>query len=57
MVTDDDRVGPLLSIPMRSIDWLFVFSVMFLAVFSLYAILRTDSIRLLIPGHEHDHQD
>ncbi|XP_027024717.2 thioredoxin domain-containing protein 15 [Tachysurus fulvidraco] len=57
MVTDDDRVGPLLSIPVRSIDWLFVFSVTFLAVFSLYAILRTDSIRLLIPGHEHDHQD
>lgn len=56
-VTDHDRVGPLLSIPVRSIDWLFVFSVMFLSVFSLYAILRTDSIRLLIPGHEHDHQD
>ncbi|XP_060791259.1 thioredoxin domain-containing protein 15 isoform X1 [Neoarius graeffei] len=57
MVTDDDRVGPLLSVPVRSIDWLFVFSVMFLSIFSLYAILRTDSIRLLIPGHEHDHQD
>ncbi|XP_017348566.1 thioredoxin domain-containing protein 15 isoform X3 [Ictalurus punctatus] len=57
MVTDDDRVGPLLSIPVKSIDWLFVFSVMFLSMFSLYAILRTDSIRLLIPGHEHDHQD
>ncbi|KAF4077242.1 hypothetical protein AMELA_G00205790 [Ameiurus melas] len=57
MVTDDDRVGPLLSIPVKSIDWLFVFSVMFLSMFSLYAILRTDSIRLFIPGHEHDHQD
>ncbi|KAB5549379.1 hypothetical protein PHYPO_G00066630 [Pangasianodon hypophthalmus] len=57
MVMEDDHVGPLLSVPVRSIDWLFVFSVMFLSVFSLYAILRTDSIRLLIPGHEHDHQD
>ncbi|XP_046723063.1 thioredoxin domain-containing protein 15 [Silurus meridionalis] len=57
VVTDDDHVGPLLSVPLTSIDWLFVFSVMFLFVFSLYAILRTDSIRLLIPGHEHDHQD
>ncbi|XP_062861272.1 thioredoxin domain-containing protein 15 [Trichomycterus rosablanca] len=56
-VTDEDRLGPLLSVPVKSIDWLFVFSVFFLTMFTLYAVLKTDSIRLLIPGQEHDHQD
>ncbi|XP_068455817.1 thioredoxin domain-containing protein 15 [Clinocottus analis] len=56
-VTDTDRLGPLLSVPVRSIDWLLVFSILFIAGFTTYAILRTDSIRWLIPGQEHEHQD
>lgn len=56
-VTDEDRLGPLPSIPVMCIDWLLVFSVLFIASFISYAILRTDSIRWLIPGQEHEHQD
>ncbi|KAM9846647.1 thioredoxin domain-containing protein 15 [Aulostomus maculatus] len=56
-VTDADRVGPLPSVPVKSIDWLLVFSVLFITGFTMYAILRTDSIRWLIPGQEHEHQD
>ncbi|KAM4619910.1 thioredoxin domain-containing protein 15 [Polymixia lowei] len=56
-VTDADRSGPLPSVPVKSIDWLLVFSVLFITGFTLYAILRTDSIRWLIPGQEHEHQD
>ncbi|XP_029303274.1 thioredoxin domain-containing protein 15 [Cottoperca gobio] len=56
-VTDTDRVGPLPSVPVKSIDWLLVFSVLFITGFTTYAILRTDSIRWLIPGQEHEHQD
>ncbi|XP_049448553.1 thioredoxin domain-containing protein 15 [Epinephelus fuscoguttatus] len=56
-VTDLDRLGPLPSVPVKSIDWLLVFSVLFITGFTLYAILRTDSIRWLIPGQEHEHQD
>lgn len=56
-VTEEDQMGPLPNVPVRSIDWLFVFSVVFLTGFSLYAVLKTDSIRLLIPGQEHEHQD
>ncbi|CAK6957308.1 thioredoxin domain-containing protein 15 [Scomber scombrus] len=56
-VTDADRLGPLPSVPVRSIDWLLVFSVLFIMGFTTYAILRTDSIRWLIPGQEHEHQD
>ncbi|XP_060911407.1 thioredoxin domain-containing protein 15 [Labrus mixtus] len=56
-VMDADRLGPLPSEPLKSIDWLLVFSVLFIVGFSLYAILRTDSIRWLIPGQEHEHQD
>ncbi|CAI5642903.1 unnamed protein product [Oreochromis niloticus] len=55
--TDADRLGPLPSVPMKSIDWLLVFSILFITSFTLYAILRTDSIRWLIPGQEHEHQD
>uniref|UniRef100_A0A8B9KI54 Thioredoxin domain containing 15 n=1 Tax=Astyanax mexicanus TaxID=7994 RepID=A0A8B9KI54_ASTMX len=57
VVGEEDQAGPLPSVPVKSIDWLFVFSILFILGFSLYAILRTDSIRLLIPGQEHDHQD
>ncbi|XP_029925291.1 thioredoxin domain-containing protein 15 [Myripristis murdjan] len=56
-VTDADRLGPLPSVPVKSIDWLLVFSILFITGFTLYAILRTDSIRWLIPGQEHEHQD
>ncbi|XP_010735892.1 thioredoxin domain-containing protein 15 isoform X1 [Larimichthys crocea] len=56
-VMDADRLGPLPSVPVKSIDWLLVFSVLFITGFTTYAILRTDSIRWLIPGQEHEHQD
>ncbi|XP_054611341.1 thioredoxin domain-containing protein 15 [Dunckerocampus dactyliophorus] len=56
-VTDADRLGPLPSVPVKSIDWLLVFSVLFITAFTVYGILRTDSIRWLIPGQEHEHQD
>ncbi|XP_071317612.1 thioredoxin domain-containing protein 15 [Trachinotus anak] len=56
-VTDEDRLGPLPSVPVKSIDWLLVFSILFIMGFTMYAILRTDSIRWLIPGQEHEHQD
>lgn len=56
-VLDADRLGPLPSVPVKSIDWLLVFSVLFITGFTMYAILRTDSIRWLIPGQEHEHQD
>ncbi|KAF7670370.1 hypothetical protein LDENG_00228430 [Lucifuga dentata] len=56
-VTEADRLGPLPGVPVKSIDWLLVFSVLFITGFSLYAILRTDSIRWLVPGQEHEHQD
>uniref|UniRef100_A0A3P9LK25 Thioredoxin domain containing 15 n=1 Tax=Oryzias latipes TaxID=8090 RepID=A0A3P9LK25_ORYLA len=56
-VTEEDLEGPLLSVPVRSIDWLLVFSILFITGFSVYAILRADSIRWLIPGQEHEHQE
>ncbi|KAM4546157.1 thioredoxin domain-containing protein 15 [Odontesthes bonariensis] len=56
-VTDMDRLGPLPSIPVKGIDWLLVFSILFITGFTVYAILRADSIRWLIPGQEHEHQD
>lgn len=49
--------GPLPAVPVRGIDWLFVFSVLFLSVFGLYALLCSDSIPWLVPGPEHVHQD
>uniref|UniRef100_A0A3B3D128 Thioredoxin domain containing 15 n=1 Tax=Oryzias melastigma TaxID=30732 RepID=A0A3B3D128_ORYME len=56
-VTEEDLEGPLHSVPVRSIDWLLVFSILFITGFSVYAILRADSIRWLIPGQEHEHQE
>uniref|UniRef100_A0A8C6SXL9 Thioredoxin domain containing 15 n=1 Tax=Neogobius melanostomus TaxID=47308 RepID=A0A8C6SXL9_9GOBI len=56
-VTEADQTGPLCGVPMQGVDWLLVFSVLFITGFSLYAALRTDSIRWLIPGQEHEHQD
>nr|XP_057944045.1 thioredoxin domain-containing protein 15 [Doryrhamphus excisus] len=57
IVTDGDHLGPLPGVPVKSVDWLLVFSVLFIAAFTVYGILRTDSIRWLIPGQEHEHQD
>ncbi|XP_068187560.1 thioredoxin domain-containing protein 15 [Antennarius striatus] len=56
-VLEADHEGPLPSVPVKSIDWLLVFSILFITGFTVYAILRTDSIRWLIPGQEHEHQD
>lgn len=56
-VMDADHLGPLPSVPVKTIDWLLVFSVLFITGFTVYAILRTDSIRWLVPGQEHEHQD
>lgn len=56
-VTAADRLGPLAGVPVAGVDWLLVFSVLFIASFTAYGILRADSIRWLIPGHEHEHQD
>ncbi|XP_015239709.1 PREDICTED: thioredoxin domain-containing protein 15 [Cyprinodon variegatus] len=56
-VTEADRLGPLPSIPVRGIDWLLVFSILFITGFTVYAILRADSLRWLIPGQEHEHQE
>ncbi|XP_029956734.1 thioredoxin domain-containing protein 15 isoform X2 [Salarias fasciatus] len=56
-VTEADLLGPLPSVPVKGVDWLLVFSILFITGFTLYAILRTDSIRWLIPGQEHEHQD
>lgn len=56
-VQPEDHAGPLPAVPVRSIDWLFVFSVLFILGFALYAALCTDSIRWLIPGQDHEHQE
>lgn len=56
-VTEEDWEGPLPSVLTKGIDWLLLFSVLFLAGFVMYATIRTDSIRWLIPGQEHEHQE
>ncbi|NXG45989.1 TXD15 protein, partial [Psilopogon haemacephalus] len=56
-VTKEDWEGPLPSVLTKGIDWLLLFSVLFLASFVLYATIRTESIRWLIPGQEHEHQE
>uniref|UniRef100_A0A1A7YKG6 Thioredoxin domain containing 15 n=1 Tax=Iconisemion striatum TaxID=60296 RepID=A0A1A7YKG6_9TELE len=56
-LTDADYVGPLPSVPVKGIDWLLVFSHLFITGFTVYAVLRADNIRWLIPGQEHEHQD
>ncbi|XP_052443992.1 thioredoxin domain-containing protein 15 [Carassius gibelio] len=45
--------GPLPAVPVRGIDWLFVFSVLFLSGFGLYALLCSDSVLRLVPDHVH----
>nr|XP_033783391.1 thioredoxin domain-containing protein 15 [Geotrypetes seraphini] len=57
VVTEEDQEGPLPSTPVKGIDWLLVFSVLFLAAFVMYATIRTESIRWLIPGQEQEHQE
>ncbi|XP_043925160.1 thioredoxin domain-containing protein 15 isoform X2 [Protopterus annectens] len=56
-VLEEDYAGPLSSIPVKGIDWLLVFSVVFVTAFAVYATLQTESIWWLIPGHEHEHQE
>lgn len=57
VVTDADLEGPLPSNPQAGIDWLLVFSVVYVTSFIVYATMQTDRIRWLIPGQEHEHQD
>ncbi|XP_019390642.1 PREDICTED: thioredoxin domain-containing protein 15 [Crocodylus porosus] len=57
VVTEEDREGPLPSILTKGVDWLLLFSLLFLASFIMYATIRTESIRWLIPGQEQEHQD
>ncbi|NXX96291.1 TXD15 protein, partial [Centropus bengalensis] len=56
-VTEADWEGPLPSVLTKGIDWLLLFSLLFLASFVMYATIRTESIRWLIPGQEHEHQE
>ncbi|KFZ49086.1 Thioredoxin domain-containing protein 15, partial [Antrostomus carolinensis] len=56
-VTEEDWEGPLPSVLTKGIDWLLLFSLLFLAGFVTYATVRTESIRWLIPGQEHEHQE
>ncbi|NXT20247.1 TXD15 protein, partial [Syrrhaptes paradoxus] len=57
VVTEEDWEGPLPSVLTKGIDWLLLFSLLFLASFVMYATVRTESIRWLIPGQEHEHQE
>ncbi|MEE6516495.1 hypothetical protein FKM82_026011 [Ascaphus truei] len=57
VLTEADCEGPLPCAPLAGIDWLLVFSVLYLTFFILYATLQTESIRWLIPGQEHEHQE
>ncbi|XP_039341306.1 thioredoxin domain-containing protein 15 isoform X1 [Mauremys reevesii] len=57
VVTEEDRAGPLPSVLTKGIDWLLLFSLLFLVSFIMYATIRTESIRWLIPGQEQEHQE
>ncbi|XP_075397691.1 thioredoxin domain-containing protein 15 [Tenrec ecaudatus] len=56
-VTQADQTGPLPSTLVKSVDWLLVFSLFFLISFIMYAAIRAESIRWLIPGQEQEHVD
>ncbi|XP_073476914.1 thioredoxin domain-containing protein 15 isoform X1 [Aquarana catesbeiana] len=56
-VTEADYEGPLPCTPQTGIDWLLVFSVLYVTAFVMYATMQTDRIRWLIPGQEHEHQE
>ncbi|CAD7687880.1 unnamed protein product [Nyctereutes procyonoides] len=55
VVTQADEIGPLPSTLIKSVDWLLVFSLFFLISFIMYATIRTENIRWLIPGQEQEH--
>ncbi|XP_055980371.1 thioredoxin domain-containing protein 15 isoform X2 [Sorex fumeus] len=55
VVTQADQIGPLPSTLIKSVDWLLVFSLFFLISFIMYATIRTENIRWLIPGQEQEH--
>ncbi|XP_054831961.1 thioredoxin domain-containing protein 15 [Eublepharis macularius] len=57
VVTEEDQEGPLPSTLTKGIDWLLLFSLLFLISFIMYATVRTESIRWLIPGHDQEHQE
>uniref|UniRef100_A0A8D0DWJ3 Thioredoxin domain containing 15 n=1 Tax=Salvator merianae TaxID=96440 RepID=A0A8D0DWJ3_SALMN len=57
VVTEEDRAGPLPSTLIKGIDWLLLFSLLFLISFIMYATVRTESIRWLIPGQDQEHQE
>ncbi|XP_063784804.1 thioredoxin domain-containing protein 15 [Pseudophryne corroboree] len=57
VLTEADHEGPLPCNPQAGIDWLLAFSILYVTVFILYATLQTESIRWLIPGQEHEHQE
>ncbi|XP_040611982.1 thioredoxin domain-containing protein 15 isoform X2 [Mesocricetus auratus] len=57
VVTEADQVGPLPSTLIQTVDWLLVFSLFFLISFIMYATIRTESIRWLIPGQEQEHAE
>nr|XP_056712002.1 thioredoxin domain-containing protein 15 [Euleptes europaea] len=57
VVTEEDQDGPLPSTLTKGIDWLLLFSLLFLISFIMYATVRTESIRWLIPGHDQEHQE
>ncbi|OBS65487.1 hypothetical protein A6R68_06006 [Neotoma lepida] len=57
VVTQADRMGPLPSTLIKTVDWLLVFSLFFLISFIMYATIRTESIRWLIPGQEQEHAE
>lgn len=57
VVTQADQLGPLPSTLVKTVDWLLVFSLFFLISFIMYATIRTESIRWLIPGQEQEHAE
>ncbi|XP_026952890.1 thioredoxin domain-containing protein 15 isoform X2 [Sagmatias obliquidens] len=57
VVTQADQIGPLPSTLIKNVDWLLVFSLFFLISFIMYATVRTESIRWLIPGQEQEHAE
>lgn len=57
VVTQADQMGPLPSTLIKTVDWLLVFSLFFLISLIMYATIRTESIRWLIPGQEQEHAE
>uniref|UniRef100_A0A8C5QGZ3 Thioredoxin domain containing 15 n=1 Tax=Leptobrachium leishanense TaxID=445787 RepID=A0A8C5QGZ3_9ANUR len=57
VLTEADYEGPLSNVPHGGIDWLLAFSLLYVTVFIMYATMQAESIRWLIPGQEHEHQE